>query len=807
MARHRTVGLEAEAFFSFGDLVSIASFSQLMDNFFLATGIPNGLVSPDGDIITQSGWLDACALFHRVHPEANRRCMESNLELMRDARAGEVVGAMCQNGLLDFATPVVLEGRQLATLFLGQVLDQPPDLAFFCRQAAQLGFDEERYLHAIRAVPVISRAQMEAHMGYMVGVAQMLAATGLARVRESRLEHDLHETTEQRIQMEDLLQLSPVGISWCNAVGELEYVNNQFSELFGYVLDDLPDLETWVVRAYPDAGYREAVLEPWARQMERARQSGAPYPELESTITCKDGRERRVLTRVRWVGQKRLANFTDITAQWRSQQRNRARGAVLEMVAKAEPLAEILHAVVTAVEAEEPTSRCSVLLADQAGERLLTGAAPSLPSFYVEATDGLEIGIGVGSSGAAAYLGERVVVEEISTHEYWRATAELAKRAGLAACWAEPIIASSGKVLGTFATYRGDPAAPGPEDLERIAFATNLAAIAIESENTRQVLIRRERIFRTLAENAPVSIARYNRRGRLIYVNPRFASLQPHPPDQLLGAGIQEWPDQPYAATFRLAVLHTLEDGEERAFETEMPGPDGQRTVAINMVAERDESGAVGGVLATGQDVSEHKRLEQELQRQARVDYLTGLTNRRHFIELAGMELTRVHRYGGELSLIMFDLDRFKRINDAHGHDVGDLVLKKIAQVSLDTMREADSVGRLGGEEFVILLPQTGSQQAVEAAERLRLAVSKQEVILENGTSLRFTASFGVATLYGVTENSGSEERIDSLLIRADAAMYEAKKSGRNAVRISRDPRDVRSAKQDMAMLEDRETL
>jgi diguanylate cyclase (GGDEF)-like protein len=203
------------------------------------------------------------------------------------------------------------------------------------------------------------------------------------------------------------------------------------------------------------------------------------------------------------------------------------------------------------------------------------------------------------------------------------------------------------------------------------------------------------------------------------------------------------------------------------------------------MVPERDASGAVIGVLATGLDISELKRLQRELEHQVRHDYLTGLFNRRHFIELANKELTRLKRYGGELSLIMFDIDFFKRINDTYGHSIGDVVLQKIAKISSETLREVDIIGRLGGEEFVVLLPHTDRQQAVEAAERLRLALEAGEVTLENGEELQFTASLGVLTIDKAMSLGEEALNIDRLLTRVDKALYQAKESGRNRVCLS----------------------
>jgi PAS domain S-box-containing protein len=384
--------------------------------------------------------------------------------------------------------------------------------------------------------------------------------------------------------------------------------------MFGYTLDELSDIDTWIRKAYPDAEYRKRVIEPWRSEIKLAYKLGIQPPELESEITCKDGRKRYILTRISWVGEKRLANFTDITAHWQSEKRNRAHNAILEMVARAESLNEILHAIVRTIEEEDPASICSILLLDKEGKHLLTAAAPALPSFYNEAIEGLEIGMGVGSCGTAAYLGKRVIVEDISAHEYWESFTELAEQAGLAACWSEPIISSEAKVLGTFAIYYGKPTTPGQNDIERITFAANLAAIAIENRKTRGALIRRERDFRTLAENAPINIARYDLSGHLVYVNPRLEATFSLPKEKLLGKGFSQWPDMPYAAALQKALTHTRETGEETSFEAIIPRKEGDNeTHIISIVAERDETGAITGLLATGLDISDRKRLEEQL--------------------------------------------------------------------------------------------------------------------------------------------------------------------------------------------------
>ena len=185
-------------------------------------------------------------------------------------------------------------------------------------------------------------------------------------------------------------------------------------------------------------------------------------------------------------------------------------------------------------------------------------------------------------------------------------------------------------------------------------------------------------------------------------------------------------------------------------------------------------------LIGIGTDISERRSLEQELARQAKTDSLTGLSNRRHFLELADKELARARRYDKLLSVLMFDLDKFKTINDTYGHKTGDSVLRMVGEVCRRTLREVDIVGRLGGEEFAILLPESDARKSMEVAERLRQDIANSVILLEQGLERYVTASIGIATL------TADDTNIDKLLDLADKAMYEAKHTGRNRVCASR---------------------
>jgi diguanylate cyclase (GGDEF)-like protein/PAS domain S-box-containing protein len=178
-------------------------------------------------------------------------------------------------------------------------------------------------------------------------------------------------------------------------------------------------------------------------------------------------------------------------------------------------------------------------------------------------------------------------------------------------------------------------------------------------------------------------------------------------------------------------------------------------------------------------DITERKQLELELEHQARFDMLTGLSNRRYFFELAEKEMARARRHNETFAMLMLDADHFKQVNDTCGHDVGDTVLRKLGEVCTGVLRGNDIMGRMGGEEFAILLPETTLEQALETAERLRQAVADAAVQLADGKALRFTVSAGVASLRPEDEN------VDAILKRADAALYAAKHAGRNRVRAA----------------------
>lgn len=171
-------------------------------------------------------------------------------------------------------------------------------------------------------------------------------------------------------------------------------------------------------------------------------------------------------------------------------------------------------------------------------------------------------------------------------------------------------------------------------------------------------------------------------------------------------------------------------------------------------------------------------RYQRQLERLATTDQLTDLWNRRHLLETANQELGRFQRYGHRFSTVIFDIDHFKSLNDTHGHAVGDMALRECARTLSNTVRREDTLARIGGEEFCVLLPDTGIGGAQQTAEKMRRRVENIEILHDN-EPIRFTISIGVAEVHD------DDASFDDLLARADQALYRAKENGRNRVELA----------------------
>lgn len=221
----------------------------------------------------------------------------------------------------------------------------------------------------------------------------------------------------------------------------------------------------------------------------------------------------------------------------------------------------------------------------------------------------------------------------------------------------------------------------------------------------------------------------------------------------------------------------TTGDNSKKSFETSTI--DKGLYYFISFSRSLDISGKFSNTIVIIEDITKRKTLEKELEKFATTDPLTGAKNRRSFLDLFERELKRSKRYDNPLALLLMDIDHFKQVNDNYGHDIGDKVLKLLVAKSYSVLRDSDIFARWGGEEFIILLPETDLQQASAAAERLRGTLAKSELVNNKGANINFTVSIG----FTMIENKNI--LIDEIIKKADNALFMAKKQGRNRVTFS----------------------
>jgi diguanylate cyclase (GGDEF)-like protein/PAS domain S-box-containing protein len=310
-----------------------------------------------------------------------------------------------------------------------------------------------------------------------------------------------------------------------------------------------------------------------------------------------------------------------------------------------------------------------------------------------------------------------------------------------------------------------------------------VAARTRELAEERSHAVEARTFVESLLEAVPNPLWWKDVEGRYLGYNGAFRELHNIERAEWIGRTIDHTVNPDFAAASARADVEALERARRVQFEARLVARGGEALdVVVSTTAWRDREGKAEGVIGVMLDITERKRMEAELRRLATTDVLTGVFNRRHFMEMAGAELDRARRHHRPLVALMLDIDHFKRINDTFGHPVGDLAIKALADTCAQIVRHEDVLGRLGGEEFAIALTETDLDGALLVAERLRQAVAAIRIPVRQGPGVpdmvAFTASIGVA------ERLEGDASVDAMLSRADMALYAAKRSGRNRVAV-----------------------
>ncbi|MBE1427067.1 diguanylate cyclase (GGDEF)-like protein/PAS domain S-box-containing protein [Desulfomicrobium macestii] len=315
------------------------------------------------------------------------------------------------------------------------------------------------------------------------------------------------------------------------------------------------------------------------------------------------------------------------------------------------------------------------------------------------------------------------------------------------------------------------------------------AGLQVEIERREQAqaaLTEREAHYRNLTETMKDVVWILDASTlRFTYVSPSVQRLRGFTPEEIMSQPLDAALAPGEAKRLKQIIKANLDDFlagkiDENTYltsEVEQVHKDGSSvwTEAIVRYVRSDRTGAME-IHGVTRDISERRDLRLELERQATTDSLTGVANRRHFLNSVLKEIKRCERHGCTLSLLMLDIDHFKAVNDTFGHAMGDSTLKAFAQTCQEELRTSDLFGRIGGEEFALLLMETDMETACTVAERIRARVEKMELFTKDARPVHITTSIGVAEL------RLKAETVSDLMIRADQALYNAKNLGRNRV-------------------------
>lgn len=292
-----------------------------------------------------------------------------------------------------------------------------------------------------------------------------------------------------------------------------------------------------------------------------------------------------------------------------------------------------------------------------------------------------------------------------------------------------------------------------------------------------------EQNFRRLFDSLQDVYYRTNAQGVVQHVGPGVRRVLGYEPHEIEGRTAESYyPQSTDRDAFKIAIM---EHGEVSDFPGQMVRRDGTVIdISISSHALYDHAGNFAGVEGIYRDVTQRKNLERELQRLATTDMLTGIANRRAFLETAESAYAHSCHSGEPLTLLMLDLDHFKAINDRYGHLEGDRALVAFAQAVKSQLRASDAVGRLGGEEFGVLLPLTTLAEGLEAAHRILHSVRALQLRDDTGQAYRITTSVGVGAF------RQSDRSLRDMLDRADQALYLAKHRGRDQIASLETPGD-----------------
>jgi diguanylate cyclase (GGDEF)-like protein/PAS domain S-box-containing protein len=612
-----------------------------------------------------------------------------------------------------------------------------------------------------------------------IGVSNLVIAAGLAAIRNAFTQLT---SSEQRFRA--MFEQAGVGFLLLDLESGQRAVNQKLSDMFGYSVAEL-SLSHPPVVSFPED---QQITEELTQRMMTGEVTGG-YQEKRyfrsdgsviwasvtlSQLRAPDGKVNYV-----------VGVFEDITARKRAKKQLEGQTHILHALTLGASMTDSLRDLALLAEEFWPKSCCAIFLADAANNYLYFGAAPSIPgadkhvpSFPI-ADRATRIALAVASKQA-------IVSNDMRDDALWQHLCSMhPEYAEQPTRWAVPFTTTTGELVGILLFYFDRVCTPTKQDEEAIAILSSLAGVVIQRHRDALRLRDSEQRFRITFQQAAVGMALLDNKSNWLQINQKFCDIVGYTRDELmqLRYGKLIAPDEIALATQAIANLRRSSAWQIQAERRYVRKNGDLIWVNSQLSVTRNDDGDIDYQIAVIEDITERKQAEAEVERLALYDYLTGLPNRRLFGDRMRTAIAAAKRSDQYGALIYIDLDNFKQLNDAHGHNAGDDFLKMVAQRLRHCLRDEDTVARLGGDEFVALLQNLsdslpGTTLATTAiAEKIQIALS-EPFLLPNGVEHIVTSSLGI-TLY-----PKDQENAEDLLKEADIAMYRVKEAQRNAMRF-----------------------
>lgn len=564
------------------------------------------------------------------------------------------------------------------------------------------------------------------------------------------------------------IEQSPTTIFITSADGCIEYVNPYFCQSSGFKQSEILGKKPSILKSglmdvevYSELWQTITSGQTWHGDMINRRKDGSLYWEATHIAPVK-------------TANGHISHFVaiklDVTERIRLEQREKHRAKILELLASGADLQEVLNVLVGSIESAKPDKLVGIQLIDSSERHLNYIAAPNLPHFYLAAVDKMPIDLVTGVCGITALSGQRIIVADLQQETCTDGLRELALKAGIAAYWAEPIRDDSGNILGILEIFHSKAAQPSAEDLELLEYAAHLAGIAIYKHKADNALQLAAMVYQNSSEGMMVTDAD----AIILDVNPAFTQLTGYSREEALGKSPKFLKSGLHSKSFYQDMKYALKmTGQWRGeiWNRNKRGELYVEELSISTIFNAD--GSPQRRVAQFSDITQRKQAEENIWRQANFDQLTGLPNRRLFLDRLQQEIKKAHRSRQMLAIFFLDLDRFKEVNDSQGHEMGDALLQETAHRLRACIRKTDTAARLGGDEFTLIITE------LDKAENL---ISIAQNILQH-LSIPFqlgSEQVFISVSIGITLYPQDAEDTQQLLKNADQAMYSAKRLGRD---------------------------